>query len=153
MEKVTIEELDRDLSTANVKRPVGEALGVEGFALHQYQVEPGETFSTGIHTHLDQEEVFYVLAGTATFETDKRSVKVDAGEAIRFAPGDFQQGKNDSDGRVVAVVMGAPKKSEVSRIECPACDAREAPEIEWTDDRSAIIFECRQCGSEINRQD
>lgn len=94
-----------------------------------------------------------MLAGTATFETDGGASEVDAGEAVRFAPGDFQQGTNGSDSRVVAVVMGEPKKSEVSRIECPACDAREASKIEWTDDRSAIIFECRQCGSEINRQD
>jgi uncharacterized cupin superfamily protein len=153
MEQVTVDDLDRHLSTASVKRPVGEALGVEGFALHQYELEPYETFSTNVHTHLDQEEIFYVLAGTATFETDEGSVAVAAGEAIRFAPGEYQQGKNDSDSRVVALVMGAPKESEESRIECPACDARKAPKIERTDDGSAIVFECRACGAEINRQD
>ena len=55
IERVALKEVDQDLSTASVKQPVGEALGVEGFALHQYQLEPGETFSTNIHTHLEQQ--------------------------------------------------------------------------------------------------
>lgn len=153
MEKVVVDDLDRHLSTASVKRPVGEALGVEGFALHQYELEPGETFSTNVHTHLDQEEVFYVLTGTATFETDEGAIEVGAGEAIRFEPGEYQHGKNDGDGRILALAMGAPKDSEEGRIECPACGTREAPEIEWTDDQSVIVFACRDCGAEINRQD
>lgn len=153
MERVVVDDLDRHLSTASVKRPVGEALGVEGFALHDYALEPGETFSTNLHTHLDQEEVFYVLEGTATFETDGGPVEVGAGEAIRFAPGEYQHGKNDTDGRVVGLAMGALKESEEGRIECPDCGARESPEIEWTDDRSVIVFECARCGCEINRQD
>lgn len=153
MEKVTVDELDRHFSTAGVKRPVGEALGIEGFALQYYELAPGETFSTNLHAHLDQEEIFYVLAGTATFETEEGLIEVDAGEAIRFAPGEYQHGKNDTDDRVRALAMGAPKESEEGRIECPACGARESPAIEWTDDRSAIVFQCGACGAEINRQD
>jgi uncharacterized cupin superfamily protein len=153
METVTVDELERHFSTASVKRPVGRALGIEGFALHQYELAPGETFSTNLHAHLDQEEVFYVLAGTATFETDDGPVEVGAGEAIRFAPGEYQHGRNDTEKRVVALAMGAPKESEEGRIECPDCGAREAPVIEWTDDRSAIVYRCGACGAEINRQD
>lgn len=152
MEKVTVNDLDRHLSTASVKRPVGDALGIEGFALHYYELDPGETFSTNLHTHLDQEEIFYILEGTATFETDEGSIEVRAGEAIRFAPGEYQHGRNDTDSRVAGLAMGAPKESEEGRIECPDCGAREAPAVEWTDDRSAIVYECQRCGDEINRQ-
>ena len=188
MEKVRVEELDRHLSTASVKRPVGEALGIEGFALQYYELEPGETFSTNLHTHLDQEEVFYVLEGVATFEideetpeidqdtrgadqdtrdvnektretdrepigTDRRSIEVAAGEAIRFSPGEYQHGRNDTDERVIGLAMGAPRDSTEGRIECSECGAREQPDVEWTDDRTAILYDCPACGAEINRQD
>lgn len=153
MRKVTVDDLDRHLSTASIKRPVGEALSIEGFALHYYELGPGETFSTNLHTHLDQEEIFYVLNETATFETDEGSISVSSGEAIRFAPGEYQHGRNDTDSRVTGLAMGAPRESEEGRIECPACGAREAPAVEWSDDRSAIVYECPTCGAEINRQD
>lgn len=152
MRKVTVDELDRHLSTASVKRPVGEALGIEGFAMQYYELEPGESFSTSVHTHLDQEEVFYVLDGTATFETDDGSVGVAAGEAIRFAPGEYQHGYNGTESRVAGLAFGAPKESEDGRIECQQCGARAAPAIRWTDDRDAIVFDCDECGAEINRQ-
>ncbi|GAB7018845.1 cupin domain-containing protein [Halostagnicola bangensis] len=59
-------------------------------------------------------------------------ITVDASEAIRFAPGEFQSGKNDSDETVVAFALGAPKDSDdvrISRIPtlgerdigCPEC--------------------------------
>lgn len=181
MEKVRVEELDRHLSTASLKRPVGEALGIEGFALQYYELGPGETFSTNLHTHLDQEEVFYILEGVATFEVDEEtteadeetagideekvgtdeettgadggSVAVAAGEAIRFSPGEYQHGRNDTDERVVGLAMGAPRDSTEGRIECPTCGAREQPDVEWTDDRTAIVYGCPACGAEINRQD
>jgi len=52
-------------------------------------------------------------------------VTVSEGEVIRFAPGEFQSGKNDSDGEVVAFAMGAPRDSEDVRVpqDCPECGA------------------------------
>lgn len=49
--------------------------------------------------------------------------------------------------------MDAPRESEEGRIECPECGAREAPVVEGTDDRRAIVYECPACEAEINRQD
>ncbi|MFB6096792.1 MAG: cupin domain-containing protein [Haloferacaceae archaeon] len=151
MERVSVDDVSSHRSTASAKRPLGEALGVEGFALNHYVLQPGESFSTNLHTHLDQEEVFYVLEGTATFETDDGEFELSAGELVRFAPGEYQHGYNDGDRRVVGLALGAPRESEDGRIECPACGAREPPEIEWTDDREAIVFRCGDCGAEINR--
>lgn len=151
MKHVSVDDVERHRSTATAKRPLGEALGVEGFAMNHYVLDPGESFSTNLHTHRDQEEVFYVLAGVATFETDDGSFELAANEAVRFAPGEYQHGYNDSDKRVVGLAFGAPRESEDGRIECPECGARESPEIEWTDDRAAIVFRCGDCGAEINR--
>jgi uncharacterized cupin superfamily protein len=153
MERVDAEDADDaidHLSTASVKRPLGDALGIEGFAMNYYELEPGESFSTYLHTHLDQEEVFYVLRGTATFETDDGEFDLSAGEAVRFEPGEYQHGFNESDERVAGLALGAPKESEDGRIECPECGAREPPEVE-REGGEAIVFGCPDCGAEINR--
>lgn len=95
------------------------------------ELAPGDAFSGALHTHYDQEEVFYIIEGTATFEVGKRREKVDvgAGELIRFAPGDFQRGYNDSDDRVVGIILSAP-----------------GVEHDWAEE--ALFFECRDCGKE-----
>ncbi len=43
-----------------------------------------------------------VQSGTATFESADGDVRVGAGEAIRFAPGEWQRGHNEGDERVGA---------------------------------------------------
>ena len=72
---------------------------------------------------MDQEEIFIINEGTATFETLDSEVTDKAGDATRFAPGEFQSGKNDSDDEVVAFALGAPRDTEDVRIsqECPEC--------------------------------
>lgn len=149
MKHVKVCEVGNRKSPATIKRAVGDTLGIEGFALNYFELEPRETFSNTLHTHFDQEEVFYVLEGTATFETDEGQFSVDAGEVVRFEPGEYQKGSNSTDERVVAIVLGAPKESQEASLECPSCGARESPDVERTDD--AVIFECAACGNEINR--
>ncbi len=92
----------------SVRRPVSRALATTNFAMNYFELEPGESFSGGLHTHYDQEEVFYVQEGTATFDTEEGQVSVDAAEVIRFDPGEFRTGYNASDERVVAFALGAP---------------------------------------------
>lgn len=74
------------MTTATVMRPVSRALGTTEVALNYFEVEPGDAFSIGFHTHQDQEEVIYVLSGTATWETEDGKITVTAGEVVRFAP-------------------------------------------------------------------
>ncbi|MFC4437716.1 MULTISPECIES: cupin domain-containing protein [Natrialbaceae] len=52
----------------SVRRPVSRTLDFTDFAMNYFELEPGESFSGGLHTHHDQEEVFYVREGVATFE-------------------------------------------------------------------------------------
>lgn len=72
---------------------------------------------------MDQEEIFVVIDGEATFETLECEVTVGKCEAIRFAPGEFQSGKNESDGELTVLAMGAPRDTEDIRIpaDCPEC--------------------------------
>ena len=135
MKRVEIDEVDNQvnpLGVHSVRRPVSRALGTEHFAMNYFELEPGESFSGGLHTHHDQEEVFYVETGTAAFEVgpDREEVTVDAGELIRFEPGEYQTGRNSADDEtLVGWAFGAP-------------GARH----DWDDIRSMV--DCRECGEE-----
>jgi uncharacterized cupin superfamily protein len=125
MEKIAFEDLQNHPRVATVQKHATEPLGLSDMALNYYELEPGESFSGGLHTHMEQEEVFHVLTGTATFETRDGSVDVGAGEVVRFAPGEYQEGRNENDDRVRAVAMGAPQDSGETRsaLPCRECGA------------------------------
>jgi mannose-6-phosphate isomerase-like protein (cupin superfamily) len=134
MEKVAIEDVDvqrNPLEVHSVRKPVSSVLGTTDFAMNYFELEPGESFSGGLHTHHDQEEVFYLESGEATFEVGREREEVVVGERelIRFAPGEYQTGYNSGDERVVGWALGAP-------------DARH----DWDDLES--IVDCRECGEE-----
>ncbi|TYL38691.1 cupin [Natronococcus pandeyae] len=171
MEKTAIDDVDVErnpMDVHSVRRPVSQALGFTDFAMNYFELEPGESFSGGLHTHHDQEEVFYVQEGVATFEVresrsesdDSRSdggsdeseeVVVRAGEVIRFAPGDFQMGYNDSEEHVVGFAFGAPDaKHDWDQIEslvyCRDCADETGHGLELTAD-GAFRMTCTECGN------
>ncbi|WP_255193341.1 cupin domain-containing protein [Natronobeatus ordinarius] len=98
------------------RRPLSEPLNTSDVAITRYVLEPGERFSGSVHAHVDQEEVFVVLEGEATFETEDGEVVVGEDEAVRFGPGEFQTGANDGDEPVVALALGAPRETNDIRI-------------------------------------
>lgn len=154
MEKVAVDDVDSWQGPASVKRPLGRALGLADAALNYYELAPGESFAFGYHRHGDQEEVFYVLEGEATFETEDGDVAVGAGELVRFAPGEWQQGHNRGDERVRALALGAPADSGETDIlrECPDCGERTGQEISRApDDEAALVTICVDCGAETGR--
>jgi len=153
MERVSLNEVDRWMSPAQSKRSLSNALGAEHLAVNHYILEPGESFGFGYHRHADQEELFYVLEGTATFETEEGDVTVSAEEAIRFAPGEWQLGRNETDERVVALALGAPADTGETDIlrTCPDCGKRQPVRIEPTNDRDALVAICEECGAETVR--
>jgi len=78
-------------------------------------------------------------------------VTVDEGEVIRFAPGDFQHGYNDTDEPVVGFAFGAPKsKHDWDQIEsilyCQDCEDEVGHGLELTDD-GAFRLTCTECGN------
>lgn len=150
-----MEHISTDIDAEAEQNRVGlsDPLGTTDFAMNKYHLEPGEEFSGGLHTHLDQEEVFYVISGTATFEvadeplTDRETVEVGAGEVIRFAPGEYQTGTNDGKEPVDALALGAPAGSTAVRVPgpCPDCGA-DALALTFVDGEMGT--ECPDCGAE-----
>jgi mannose-6-phosphate isomerase-like protein (cupin superfamily) len=155
MEHVSADEVEPQAMGGDVdRRGLAEPLGATDVAINRYVLEPGEAFSGGLHAHLDQEELFYVVEGTATFEYradpagESETVTVGPAEAVRFAPGDYQQGRNESDGRVVALAIGAPKDTTEGRVAqpCPACGH---PALALARGEDGIVLECPECGERV----
>jgi uncharacterized cupin superfamily protein len=153
MEKATIDELDNWMGPAAVKRPVGDAVGAEHLGLRYYELEPGESTAFGYHAHAEQEEVFYVLEGTLTFETEAGDVAVEAGEAAAFAPGEFQRSRNETDDRVETLAVGAPADAgELTLLRaCSECGERTDQEIDRAEDGAGLVTLCVDCGTETGR--
>ncbi|USZ67313.1 cupin [Halorussus salilacus] len=189
MERVTIGNADSGGSGGGIdRRDLSASLGTTGLALVRYRLAPGGGFPSGLHAHADQEEVFVVIEGEATFETlaaprggaasdsgdenfapeterDEnfardsgtegdddfapvgREVVVGEGEAIRFAPGEFQSGRNAADRDLVALAVGAPRDTEDVRlpVACPECDRADV-RLETGDE--GVRFVCPDCGAE-----
>lgn len=153
MRKVTVDEVEVSpvISPADVVRPLTEPLGTEDVAINRFELAPGEQFGFDYHRHLDQEEVFYVERGVATFETEDGDVEVGAGELVRFAPGEFQLGRNLGEARVVALAIGAPRGSrEIEyRRHCPACDESTIQAPEPGDDGRSVVIRCSSCETAV----
>jgi mannose-6-phosphate isomerase-like protein (cupin superfamily) len=155
MEHVSVDDVEPQSMGGDVdRRGLADPLGATDVAINRYVLEPGEGFSGGLHAHLDQEELFYVVEGTATFEHrsepagESETITVEAGEAVRFAPGDYQQGRNESDEQVVALALGAPKETTEGRVAqpCPDCDS-DALALEPADEGFLLV--CPDCGTEL----
>ncbi|ADB62262.1 Cupin 2 conserved barrel domain protein [Haloterrigena turkmenica DSM 5511] len=165
MRRIAIDDVDSDPDDEALhadRRALADPLGTDHLAITRYVLEPGERFSGSVHAHTDQEEVFVVLEGEATFELgaavgDEATERVDEvtvaeGEVVRFAPGEFQSGRNAGDDRVVALALGAPRDSKDVRIAripglddgniaCPDCDC-DHMRLSRTDETD---FECPDC--------
>lgn len=148
MEKIPIDEVNSlSIGTDSDRRGLSDALGTTHVAINHYRLSPGDGFPGGLHCHMDQEEVFVVLEGTATFETLNGEITVGEGEAIRFAPGEFQSGTNESDGPLVALALGAPRETEDIRtpVECPEC-GHDDLRLDFDEDGLTLV--CPDCGTE-----
>ena len=140
------------LGAADARR-LTEPLGATNVAINRFAVEPGESIGGGMHTHMQQEELFYVVEGTATFETkpeptaESEVVTVSAGEAVRFAPGEYQEGRNESDERLVVLGIGGPQESGESRAPrpCTACGESDYLVAEPVDGEMELT--CPECGA------
>lgn len=147
MEKIQVDEVESFLTNATVMRPLGKYLGAENVAINHFEVEPGDAFSAGYHTHYDQEEIFYILEGVATFETEEGEKTVREGEAIRFAAGELQHGYNEGGDTVVSLAIGAPKETEDVVVECPDCGELTPQDQTMNDSRTQITLSCTECGA------
>lgn len=127
MERVAIEDVEHSPHPRGVtdgRRLLAEAFGMEDVDVTYYEVSPGDRFAGAYHRHLEREELFLVVEGTAVFRTEFGSVEVNEGEAIYFAPGDWQLGRNDRPATVEALMIGHPKPLAPveAYLDCPNCE-------------------------------
>lgn len=153
MDKIRIDDIDRRVDSATVQRPLTNALNATNVALNYYELSPGDSFAYGYHMHETQEELFIIQEGRVTFETEDGDVIVEAGEVIRFAPGEYQQGINTSDERVVAFAIGAPQETGDSEIlrECATCGERTPQTVKRVGGGQVNVTRCLNCGEETGR--
>jgi len=152
MEKVDPDDLENRARAGTITKHLSDPLALSDMALNYYELAPGDGFSDGLHTHMNQEEVFYVIEGTATFETVDGEHTVEAGEAIRFAPGEYQTGRNEGDERIRALAFGAPQEMGEGRIKraCEACGDADYHFVTGMED-GQFVLECPECGNETTR--
>jgi mannose-6-phosphate isomerase-like protein (cupin superfamily) len=152
-----IENEPHPMGVNTVRKSLASAFSLDYFSSVYYELDPGESFSGGLHTHHDQEELFYVIEGTATFEIredpDGSSTKMDvkAGECIHFEPGDvFQMGVNESEEQVVALAIAGPgAQHEWDAIEaivyCPDCGEETSQGVALVS--GSLELTCNVCGT------
>lgn len=147
MQKVTLDDLENNPFNADVTKHATEPLNLSNLALNYFELEPDDEFSGGLHTHMNQEEVFYVVEGTATFRTRDDETTVESGEIVRFEPGEYQSGKNEGEQRVRAIALGAPQDAGETRVAVPCheCGA-DYHMTEVGDDE--ISLSCPDCGND-----
>ena len=140
LDDVDPDEIDRD----STRRRLTEPLGATDAAISHYRVAPGDGLPSGLHAHADQEEVFVVLAGRATFETLDGEVTVREGEAVRFAPGEFQSGRNAAADELAVLAIGAPRETDDVRVplSCPDCGHDD---LRIDDDDGGVALVCPAC--------
>lgn len=148
MERVSTDAVENEPRVATVQKHLTEPLGLSDMAINYYELEPGDSFSGGLHTHTEQEEIFYIIEGEATFQTVDDSVTVGPGEAIRFAPGEYQEGKNDGDDSIVALAFGAPQEMGETRSALP-CDECGAEYHVVDVGTTSVTLTCPDCGNEF----
>jgi uncharacterized cupin superfamily protein len=147
MEHVSIDEIEPSAFGRDIdRRGLSEPLGTSDLAINYYQLEPGEPLSAGVHTHMDQEEVFVVVDGEATFKTPDGEIVVEEDEAVRFAPGDFQSGHNSGDEELEVLALGAPRDTEDVRVpeECRECGNDNMRAVPGDDGFDLV---CPECGA------
>lgn len=152
MQQVPTDDVDPTAMGSDIdRRGLSDPLGTSDPSINRYHLEPGEGFSGGMHAHIDQEEVFNVVECEATFETMDGAVTVGPDEAVRFAPGEFQTGSNESDDALLAIAPGAPRDSQDVHVpqDCPDCDQENMRAMPAGDDEGFTLV-CPECGAEVD---
>lgn len=165
METASIEDVDAvpHFTGANTNRkPLSRAIERMGFAVTYLELVPGEAFSGGLHLHTDQEELFLVLAGTATWETkegpgdEPTLTEVGPMEAIHFEKSDvYQTGRNESGGVVRGLAIGVPGSRHDwagtgAFVDCETCGEETVFTLEGEGrmpDIGEMTIACTRCGA------
>jgi len=88
-----------------------KSLGLTSFGMNVVELPPGESIPEHDEVASDQEEVFIVLSGDATFVIDGEDHPARAGTFARLDPEPTRTVVNKSDGEVTLLIVSAPRTS------------------------------------------
>ncbi|WP_420548901.1 cupin domain-containing protein [Curvivirga sp.] len=95
------------------KAKIGDIFGLNQFGVNQTILPPGQA-SSQRHWHTDEDELIYIIAGTATLITDHGETTLTAGDYAGFKAGnpDGHQLINKSDDNVIVLEIGGRSQAD-----------------------------------------
>ncbi|MFB6108612.1 MAG: cupin domain-containing protein [Haloplanus sp.] len=95
-------------------RRLTDPAGLSRMNVNRYRADPGEQIPLAYHYHDEQEEAFYVLAGTMFVETPEETYEVPEGSLFAVDPESPQRAYNpaDADDAIEVLALGAPPAAD-----------------------------------------
>jgi quercetin dioxygenase-like cupin family protein len=100
-----------DCETSGNWQLVRRSLDVRSFGINLVEIPPGEQIPEHDETGRDQEEAFYVLAGSPTLLIDGEEHPVCAGTFARIDPNHSRTVRNGGDQPASVLIISAPRSS------------------------------------------
>jgi len=100
-----------DCETTGHWRLVRRTLGLGAFGLNVVDIPPGEQIPEHDETGRDQEEVFFVVAGSPTLVLDGEDHPAPAGTFARLDPEHVRTVRNDGGETARVLIASAPRAS------------------------------------------
>ncbi len=106
-----------DCETIGNWQLVRRTLDVRSFGINVVEIPPGEQIPHHDENDRDQEEVFYVLAGSPTLVIDGVQHAVRAGTFARIDPNHLRTGNNPGEESASVLIVSAPRTSGFQPME------------------------------------
>ena len=113
---ITLSHRD-DVEVTGDWRLVRRTLGLQAFGLNLVDIPPGGQIPEHDETRRDQEEVFFVLAGSPTFVIDGEDHAAPAGTFARLDPEHRRTVRNDGTETASVLIASAPRTSGYQPME------------------------------------
>jgi quercetin dioxygenase-like cupin family protein len=154
-EHLAIEDVPNVIAPSDEKREIDEAVGAAAMGVNVYVARPGQSIPFGMHSHPDQEELFYVIAGELVFETPDEDYRVGADELFFVRPDSPHRARAAGDEPARVLAIGAPGEADAATIAelCPHCG--ETTDRDFAIDDAGpereLVVSCASCGAETDR--
>ena len=96
---------------------IRRSLGLQSFGLNVVEIAPGDQITEHDETDRDQEEVFFVISGTATLVADGEEHPLPAGTFARLDPEHRRTVRNDGSVAAKVLIASAPRGSGYQPME------------------------------------